>query len=125
MAEQVAAKKLTALSKVGARTNIDLYDYLLLEGETVVLEYKAMRDILVFTSSKVIGIDVQGLTGKKKDFLVIPYSKITAFSVESAGSWDLDAECKIWSSGIGHIELEFIKGTDIREIAALLASKVK
>lgn len=77
------------------------------------------------TTNKIIAIDVQGLTGKKKEFLVVPYSKITAYSVESAGSWDLDAECKIWSSGIGRVEFEFTKGTDIREIAAFFANKIK
>lgn len=125
MAEQ-PAKKITMLGKVPANSNLDLYQYLLSEGETVHLEYKALRDILVMTSSKVIAVDVQGITGSKKEFLVIPYSKITCFSVETAGSWDLDAEFKIWASGIGFIEFEFTKGkADVKEVASLLASKVK
>lgn len=124
MSEKQASKRVTTLTKVDTLSNAALYDFLLVENETVILEYKAMRDLVVLTSRKIIAVDVQGLMGKKKEFLVVPYSKITAFSVESAGTWDLDAECKLWASGIGFVEFEFIKGTDIREIAALLAIKV-
>lgn len=124
MSEKQASKRVTTLSKAAILSNAALYDFLLVENEEVILEYKAMRDLVVLTSKKIIAVDVQGLTGKKKEFLVVPYSKITAFSVESAGTWDLDAECKFWASGIGLVEFEFIKGTDIRELASLLATKV-
>ena len=125
MSSMDVSKKVTVLSKVTVGANASMYDYLLADDEVVCLEYKAFRDIVIFTDRKVVLIDVQGITGNKKEWLVLPYSKSTAFSVESAGSFDLDAECKIWASGIGCIELEFVKHTDIREIASLLVNKIR
>lgn len=117
-------KKITAVDRVVPGDNISNYEFLLTDDEVVHLEYKAFRDIAVFTNKKIITMDVQGLTGKKKTWLIIPYNKCTAFSVESAGTFDLDSECKIWASGIGLIEIEFIRGTDIRELASVLAQYI-
>ena len=36
------------------------------------------------------------MTGRKKEYLSIPYSKITMYSVETTGTFDLDAELKLW-----------------------------
>src|SRR4051812_11171240 len=62
---------------------------LLVEGEELFVAFKGMRDYIAFTSKRIIAVNVQGITGKKKDFTSLPYSKIQAFSVESAGSFDL------------------------------------
>lgn len=120
-----AAKKLTLLQKQTIGDNRELYDYLIKAEEDVLLEYKAIRDVAIFTTEKVVLMDVQGLTGKKKEWLVLPYSKITAYSVESAGSFDLDAECKLWASGVGFVELNFMKGTNIKDIANVLLKYIK
>ena len=58
---------------------------LLTEGERVLSTYKEMRDMVVFTDKRVISVNVQKLTGKKKDFTSLPYAKISVFSVETAG----------------------------------------
>jgi hypothetical protein len=50
-------------------------------------------------------VNVQGITGKKRDFTSLPYSKIQAFSVETAGHFDLDAELDLWFSGVGNVRL--------------------
>ena len=41
---------------------------LLLDGEQVIDAYKSMRDGVVFTTQRIIAVNVQGLTGSKKDF---------------------------------------------------------
>ena len=66
-------------------------DPLLVEGEQAFVAYKGMRDYVVFTSKRIIAVNVQGITGKKKDFTSLPLTKIQAFSVETAGTFDLDA----------------------------------
>ena len=38
------------------------------EGETILGMFQAMRYGVVFTNKRIIAINVQGLTGKKKDF---------------------------------------------------------
>jgi len=54
------------------------------------------RDTTVFTTKRVLSIDVQGWSGKRIEYKSIPYTSIQAFSVESAGSWDRDAEMKLY-----------------------------
>ena len=89
------------------------------------MEFKAFRDVAVFTDKKIIAVNVQGLTGTKVEVLVLPYSKMTAYAVESAGGFDLDAELKVWSSGIGLVEFEFVRGqVDVRALATLLSRVV-
>jgi hypothetical protein len=49
---------------------------MLVDGEQVHLSFKGMRDSVVFTNKRLIAINVQGLTGKKRDYSSLPYSKI-------------------------------------------------
>lgn len=118
----IKGMKLTALTEEQTGKNQDKYNFLLVDGERVELEYRTVRDLLVFTNRRLIAVDIQGITGKKMEFFSLAYSKITAFSVETAGSFDLDSEFKVWASGIGELEFVFLKGTDIRKVAALLSN---
>lgn len=81
----------------------------LIDGESVLSCFKIFRDQLVFTNKRIIAANVQGLTGKKIDYTSIPYSKIQAFSVETAGKLDLDCEIELYIGSIGKIKFE-IKG---------------
>ncbi|SHJ26633.1 PH domain-containing protein [Parasporobacterium paucivorans] len=86
---------------------------LLISGETVMGSYVAMRDRVVFTNKRIISCNVQGITGKKVDYTSIPYSKIQTYSVETAGTFDLDAELEVWLSGVGRVKFELAGGVDI------------
>ena len=79
----------------------------LIDGEYVVGAYKSVRDGVVFTNKRIITINVQGLTGKKQDYTSLPYSKISAFSLETAGVFDMDAELTLHMSGVGRVKFEF------------------
>ena len=81
----------------------------LIEGENVLSVFKTVRDQLVFTNKRVIAANVKGITGKKTDYTSIPYSKVQTFSVETAGTLDLDCEIELYISSIGKIKFE-IKG---------------
>lgn len=89
---------------------------ILVPGETVLGSYTAMRDYVVFTDKRVISVNVQGMTGKKKDFTSLPYSKISAFSIETSGVFDLDSELEMYFSGLGKVHFEFSGGSDIEAI---------
>lgn len=84
--------------------------------ETIIGTFKSIRDGLVFTSKRIIAINVQGITGKKKDYTSLPYSKIQAFSVETAGVLDLDSELELWFSGMGKVKFEFTSEANVSEI---------
>lgn len=101
------------------------YGHLLSDKEVIDKAYKLVRDMFIFTNRRLILIDVQGMTGKKIECKSIPYSKITSFSVETAGNLDLDAELKIWVSGLGQpIQKQFNKTLNIYEVQAELAEHV-
>ena len=94
----------------------NLVDGLLVNGERVIHTYKSVRDGLVFTNRRIIAINIQGITGKKKAITVLPYDRIQCFSVETAGVIDLDSELYLWFSGMGQIRFEFTCRTDVSEI---------
>jgi len=94
----------------------------IVEGETVVKAFKILRDLFVFTDKRLLLIDKQGLTGKKAEYHSIPYKSISHFSVETAGTFDMDAEMKIYISGNPTpIQREFKRGTDIVGVQKILA----
>ncbi|MFR9754917.1 PH domain-containing protein [Streptomyces sp. TR06-5] len=98
------------------------YGRLLGQGEQVYAAYVLIRDTLLFTDTRLILIDKQGLTGKKTEYHSVPYRSITHFSVETAGTFDLDAELKLWiSSNPTPLQKTFTKGVDIYEVQAILA----
>jgi hypothetical protein len=97
---------------------------LLIPGERVLNAFRAMRDGVVFTDKRVIAVNVQGITGKKRDFTSLPYSKIVAFSVETAGTLDLDAELELYFSGLGKVKFDFTGKTNIVEIAKVIGAFV-
>ena len=97
---------------------------ILVEGETLIGSYQSIRDGVVFTNKRLIAINIQGITGKKKDFTSLPYSKIQAFSVETAGAFDLDSELDLWFSGLGHVKFEFIGATDVAHLCKMISEKV-
>lgn len=91
-------------------------DQLLITGETIIGSYKGIRDSVIFTNKRVIAVNVQGMTGKKKDYTSLPYSKIQAFSVETSGVFDMDSELELWFSSLGLVTFEFTGGSDIVKI---------
>ncbi|WP_047983917.1 PH domain-containing protein [Ornithinibacillus californiensis] len=102
----------------------DLGD-LLSASETVEHAYKLIRDLIIFTNRRLILVDKQGMTGKKVEYHSIPYKSITHFSVETAGTFDLDAELKVWVSGSSEpIQKTFNKQLNIYKVQSVLSDFV-
>ena len=99
------------------------YGILLTDGEMIEIGFKVIRDVFIFTNKRLILVDKQGMTGKKKEYFTIMYKKITRFSIETAGHFDLDAELKIWvSSAIEPtIEKKFNRKVNIYDVQKVLA----
>jgi len=102
------------LKPVDNKEGLQLVEPMLIEGEELFASFRTVRDMVVFTTKRVISINIQGITGSKKDFTSLPYSKIQAFSVETAGTLDLDCEMELWFSGLGRVKFEFKGNFDIR-----------
>ena len=94
----------------------------LIEGERVEKAYKVVRDMFIFTNKRLILLDKQGVTGSKMEMISIAYSKITEFSKESAGHFDLDAELKIWvGSDPTPISKDFKAGDNINDVYRIIS----
>ncbi len=115
-------KAIIKLSKINVETVMSDITPLLIPGENVIGAYKSMRDYVVFTDKRIISVNVQGVTGKKKDFTSLPYSKIQVFSVETAGVFDMDSELEMYFSGLGKVKFEFSGSSDIVKIGQLISS---
>ena len=93
-------------------------------GEEIIQTFRGIRDGVVFTTKRIIAINVQGVTGKKKDFTSLPYSKIQSFSVETAGVFDWDSELELWFSGLGKVRFEFISEANVSQICRMISERV-
>ena len=112
-------------SKVDAAKIQAEFSKILAPGEKVEHAYQLIRDYFVFTDKRFVLVDKQGITGSKVEYHSIPYKSITHFSIETAGSFDLDAELKIWISGTAApLQKQFNKKLSIYEVQSLLASYV-
>lgn len=108
------------LSKVDpASVDADVRE-LYVEGETSMIAAKGIGDYIVFTNKRIIAVNIQGMTGKKRDTSSLPYSKIQAFSVETAGHFDRDSELELWFSGLGRVKPEFAGNFDVAYVAKLI-----
>lgn len=102
------------------------YEMLLTEGEVIELGFKLIRDTFVFTNKRLILVEKQGITGSKTEYKSIAYKAITRFSVETAGTFELDAELKIWvsSEAVPSIKKQFNKSVNVYEVQKVLAHHV-
>jgi len=101
---------------------------LLQDDERIVFAFKGRggkgRDSFMLTSKRVLVKDKKGVTGKRIEYLSVPYDSIRAFSVETAGSVDTDQELKIYARSVGKIALDFVNEVNVWEIKRFLSSKV-
>ncbi len=98
---------------------------LLIEGETMIRGFKVIRDLFIFTDKRLVLVDKQGISGKKVEYHSIPYRSISHFSLETAGTFDLDSELKIYISGNPvPYQREFKKGSDVLGVQKMLAQCV-
>ncbi len=115
----------TLIGNASKIDNEDLDDKVaefLFEGEEVLNVFSYIRDMILFTNARIIFLDKQGLTGKKKEFVSIPYRSISRFSIETTGHFDDDAELKLWINGsVEPIIKEFSKDKNVYDIGKIIA----
>ena len=99
---------------------------LLIGGEEVVMAFQTVRDQLIFTNKRIIAVDVQGITGKRKSFSTMPYSKIQYFSIQTPGFGELipDSELFIMFSNTFTAKFEFKGGVDIGKLGRMISEYV-
>ena len=105
---------------------MDEVDGLLVRDEQVIYAFQTIRDQLVFTDKRIIAIDVQGLTGRKKSFSIMPYYKVQYFSIQTPGFVELFPDCELFlmfSSGFT-ARFEFKGKVDIGQIGRIISEYI-
>ena len=99
---------------------------LLIGGEEIVQAFHTVRDQLVFTNKRIVAIDVQGITGKRKSYASMPYSKIQFFSIQTAGFLELipDSELFVMFTNGFTAKFEFKGNVDIGQIGRMISQYV-
>lgn len=99
---------------------------LLVNGEEIVMAFQTIRDQLIFTNKRIIAIDVQGITGKRKSFSTMPYSKIQYVAIQTPGFAELfpDSELFIMFSNTFTAKFEFKGNVDIGRIGRIISEYV-
>lgn len=113
-------------SEVSVEKLTEKYGRLLTNTEQIELGFKLFRDVFMFTNKRLILIDVQGITGSKVEYKSLPYKNISRFSLETSGTFDMDAELKIWisSENVPSVSKKFNKSINVYEVQTYLAEKV-
>jgi len=96
--------------------------------ESVEMAFKCGRDMKVYTSKRLIMVDVQGIFGKKVSYTTIPYKHMRAFEVQTAAHClDFNCETFLWTDipAYSMVSSSMSKGDGnmIFELNALLGSK--
>jgi hypothetical protein len=95
------------------------------ENESVFTAFKTFRDFIIFTNERLILVDAQGLTGRKKSFKSIPYSQISVFTKENAGTFDMDSEINLFVRSYPlPIQLKFGKDSNIDAVYQIISDYV-
>jgi hypothetical protein len=93
----------------------------LAEGEEVKYALKQIRDQIILTNLRLIIIDKQGITGKKKTVTNYLLSRIVKVEFENSPYLDIDSEIKIQFGGIADpVSFEIAKRTNIFEFTKVL-----
>ena len=85
-----------------------------------------MQESLKDKNKRIIAIDVQGITGKRKSFATMPYSKIQYFSIQTSGFLELipDSELFLMFSNGFTATFEFKGGVNIGAIGRMISEYV-
>lgn len=101
------------------------YEALLLADERVEIAFKTLRDIAFLTNKRLCLVNIQGWVGKKVAIQSIPYRSITRFSLETAGTFDLEADMVFWLAGGGQpLEIKIGRGSNLTAIQQVLAQGI-
>lgn len=99
---------------------------LLVPNEVMVCAFKTIRDQLIFTNKRVISVDVQGLTGSRKSFSSLPYSKVQYFAVQTPSVMEFVPDSElilVFANGMS-TRFEFKGTVDIGLIGRMISEYV-
>jgi len=99
---------------------------LLINDEMIIYAFQTIRDQLIFTNKRIISVDVQGITGKRKSFTSMPYSRIQYFTIQTPGFMEAfpDSELFLMFSSGFTATFEFKDRVDIGVLGRLISQYI-
>ena len=108
-------------SRSVSRREHNVWARLLAPGEQIQELFRLPRTTLIFTSRRLMLVE-EALTGRRVDYVSIPYRSITQFAVEASGVFATDADLRIWVTGrTAPVEKAFGPDVDVYAVQAVLA----
>ena len=101
----------------------EVFDFLVAD-EDLIQAFETIRDQVIFTTKRILVINVQGITGKKKSYISYPYSKVQYFGIETAGVLDIDSELILAFNDGSKLSFDFKSNVDITKISKCIAQFV-
>lgn len=95
----------------------------MVEGESVIAAFATVRDKVIFTTHRVIAVDIQGV-GKKVGYCNLPYARIATFCIETSDLLDLDCKLEITSVTGSKSNFEITGGFDIRKLCHAISCRI-
>lgn len=106
-----------------SKVRMEVFDFLVAD-EDLIQAFETIRDQVIFTTKRILVINVQGITGKKKSYISYPYSKVQYFGVETAGVLDIDSELMLAFNDGSKLSFDFKSNVDITKISKCIAQFV-
>ena len=106
------------LKPIGESSVLEEVKKMLINGEQILSAYESGRDQIIFTTKRVIAVDVKGIIGKKKEFSSLPYSKVQHYTVQTPGFMEVLSDGELilgFANGI-LVQFEFGGKVDIISI---------
>lgn len=104
-------------------TYADLLEPYLAPGEEIILTFQALRDGMVLTDRRIITVNVEAISGRKKDITFLPYAIVHTFALETEGTLDPDSQITVWFRGLGRLRFSFASSSDAKQVIRLLSAK--
>ena len=96
---------------------------MLCEDEEVISAFVTIRDQIVFTTKRIITVEVHGVTGTQQDIFTLPYRKIQYFGVKTAGIGEAipDSELTLYFSDGRAAQFHFHDKVNIVDIGRVIS----
>lgn len=99
---------------------------MLISDEEVIMAFATVRDQIIFTNMRIISVDVQGFTGRRKSFTSMPYSRIQYFTIQTPGFAELfsDTELELHFTSGFSARFDFTGRTDIGLLSRVITESI-
>ncbi len=115
--------KLTPIDEDEVRKEIRA---LMVRDEYIAAAFRTVRDQLVFTNKRIISADIIGMTGTRKTYTIMPYSRILFFTIQTPGITEVirDSELTLTFANNSVVTYQIEGGRNIYGIGQVISDYI-